>query len=124
MKTQVEKMLDKDVIRECTSPWSDSAILVPKKSENGKSKFMFFGDFRALNSVTNFDTYPLSVFEETTSNLHGSKYYSVLDCYSGFWQISIKEEQKERRAFQFHPSTTSSTNSPSVCRTAHRAFNG
>jgi len=99
MKTQVEKMLDKNVIRESTSPWSAPAILVPKKSENGKPKFRFCVDFRALNSVNKFDTYPLPVFEETTSNLHGSKYYSVLDCYSGFWQISIKEEHKERTGF-------------------------
>jgi len=50
--------------------------------------------------VTKFDIYPLPVFEETTSNLHGSKYYSVVDCYSGsFWQISIKEEHKERTGF-------------------------
>jgi len=99
MKTQVEKMLEKNVIRESTSPWSAPAILVPKKSENGKPKFRFCVDFRALNSVTKLDTYPLPVFEETTSNLHGSKYYSVLDCCSGFWQISIKEEHKERTGF-------------------------
>ena len=72
-------MLDKGVIRETTSPWAAPAILVPKKNENGKPKFRFSIDFRALNSMTNFDTYPLPVFEETTSNLHGSKYYSVLD---------------------------------------------
>ena len=58
MKTQVEKMLEKKVIRESTSPWSAPAILVPKKSENGKPKFRFCVDFRALNSVTKFDTYP------------------------------------------------------------------
>jgi len=49
--------------------------------------------------VTNFNKYPLPVFEETTSNLHGSNYYSVLDCYSGFWKIGIKEEHKEPTGF-------------------------
>ena len=49
--------------------------------------------------MTKFDTYPLPVFEETTSNLHGSKHYSVLDCYSGVWQISIMEEHKECTGF-------------------------
>ena len=39
------------------------------------------------------------MLEEKTSNLHGSKCYSVLDCYSGFWQISIREEHKERTGF-------------------------
>jgi hypothetical protein len=39
------------------------------------------------------------VFEETTFNLHGSKYYSVLAGFSGFWQIILKEEHLERTGF-------------------------
>ena len=98
MKTQVENMLQKGVIRECNSPWSAPALLVPKRSTDGKPKFRFV-DFRALNSVTKFDTYPLPVFDEATSTSHGSKYYSVLNCYGGFWQINIKEEHKEKTGF-------------------------
>jgi len=56
-------------------------------------------DFRALNAVTQFDTYPLPVFEETVATLHGSKYFSVIDCYSGFWQVKIAEEDKLKTAF-------------------------
>jgi len=67
MKSQIEKMLDKGVIRESNSPWSAPAILVPKQSPDGKPKFRFCVDFRALNSVTKFDTYPLPKFEETAS---------------------------------------------------------
>ena len=48
--------------------------------------------------MTNFDSYPLPVLGETTS-LFGSKYFSVLDCYSGFWQVPIKEEHWERTGF-------------------------
>jgi hypothetical protein len=95
MKAQIDDMLRKGVIRESTSPWSAPAILVPKKSPDGKPKFRFCVDFRALNSVTKFDAYPLPAFEDTISTLFGSKYFSVLDCYSGFWQVSIKEEHKE-----------------------------
>jgi hypothetical protein len=92
-------MLDKNIIRESQSPWSAPAILAPKKSLDGKPKYRFCVDFRALNAVTKFDSYPLPTFEETTSNLHGSKYFTVLDCYSGFWQVSIKEEHRERTGF-------------------------
>ena len=92
-------MLRKGVIRRSSSPWSAPAILVPKRSPDGKPKFRFCVDFRALNSVTKFDSYPLPVFEETTANLFGSKYFLVLDCYSGFWQVSIQEEHRERTAF-------------------------
>jgi hypothetical protein len=98
MRTQIQQMLNKGVIRERKSPWAAPAILVPKRNTNGKPKFRFCIDFRALN-VTNFDTYPLPVFEEITSSLHDSKYFSVLDCYSRFWQINIKEEHKERTGF-------------------------
>jgi len=73
MQTQIQQMLDKGVIRESKSPWSAPSILVPKRSTDGKPKFRFCVDFRALNEVTKFDTYPLPVFEETTSSLHGSK---------------------------------------------------
>jgi hypothetical protein len=52
-------MLDKGVIRESKSPWSAPAILVKKKSPDGKPKFRFCVDFRALKSVTKVDTYPL-----------------------------------------------------------------
>jgi hypothetical protein len=62
MQAQVEKMLEKGVIRESSSPWSASAILVPKKSVDGKPKYRFCVDFRALNSVAKFDSYPLPVF--------------------------------------------------------------
>jgi hypothetical protein len=34
-----------------------------------------------------------------TSTLVGSKYLSVLDCFSRYWQMNIKEEDKEKTAF-------------------------
>jgi hypothetical protein len=92
-------MLDKSIIRESSSPWSTPAILLPKKTLDVKPKYRFCVDFRALNSVTKFDSYPLPTFEETTSNVYGSKYFTVLDCYRRFWQVGIKEEHKERTGF-------------------------
>ena len=92
-------MLQTGVIRPSSSPWSVPAILVPKTLQDGKPNFRFCVDFRALNAVTKFDSYPLPRFDETTSTLFGSKYFTILDCYSGFWQVNIKEEHKERTAF-------------------------
>jgi len=58
MKAQVENMLAKGVIRESSSPWSAPAVLVPKKSADGKPKYRFCVDLRALNAVTKFDPTP------------------------------------------------------------------
>ena len=97
MRAQIENKLK--VIRESNSPWQSPAILVPKRSPDGKPKFRICVDFRALNSVNKFDSYPLPVLDETTSSLLGSKCFSVLDCYNGFWQVPIKEEHRERTGF-------------------------
>jgi hypothetical protein len=92
-------MLHNGVIRESNSPWSAPIILAPKKSPDSSKCLRFCIDFRSPNSVTKLDTYPLPVFEETTSTLYGAKYFTVLDCYSGFWQISIRESDREKTSF-------------------------
>jgi hypothetical protein len=84
MEAQVNDMLQKGVIRKSHSPWLTPAILVPKKRLDGKPRFGFCVDFRAFNAVTKFHTYPISRLEDGTSSLSGSKYFSVLNCYSGF----------------------------------------
>jgi len=77
------KMLHKGDIIPSQSPWASPVVLVPKKSENGTPKYRFCVDFRALNTVTKYDRYRLPRFEQTLT-LSGSKYFSVLDCFSGF----------------------------------------
>jgi hypothetical protein len=99
MDNQIKDMLNKGVVEESSSPWASPAILVPKRSPDGTPKYRFCVDFRAFYAVTQFDTYPLPLLEETVSTLHGSKYFSVLDCYSGFCQVKIAEEDKLKTAF-------------------------
>ena len=96
---QIQDMLKKGVISESNSPWSAPVVLVPKKSADGKPKYRFCVDYRALNAVTKFDSYPLPRFEETTSTLAGSKFFTVLDAFSGFWQISIYEPHRQKIGF-------------------------
>ena len=98
MKTQVEKMLQ-GMIKDSDSPWSAPAILVPKKSLDVKPKYRYLVDFRALNAVMKFNPYPLPALDEAASTLFSSKYFSVLDCFSNFLQVSIKEGHRERTAF-------------------------
>jgi hypothetical protein len=94
MKAQVEKMLDNGIIEMSSFPWSAPTILVPKKSPN-ESRNLVWVDFRFLHAIPKFERYPLTVFEETTSTPYGSKYFSVIGCYSGFCHVIIKEEHKE-----------------------------
>jgi hypothetical protein len=99
MKTQVEKMLQQGVIRESDSPCFAPAILVSKENLDGKPKYRFCVDFRALNAVTRFNLYPLPAMDEAASTLFGSRYFSVLDMFLRFLQVSIMGDHRERTAF-------------------------
>jgi hypothetical protein len=72
---------------------------LPKKSLDRKPKYRFCVDFRTLNKITTFEKYPLPVFNETVSTLHGTRFFSVIDLYSGFCQIKLPEEDKLETAF-------------------------
>jgi hypothetical protein len=79
MKSQIIDMLDNGVIRESSSPWSASAILIPKKSPDGQSKYGFCVDFSTLNTIIKYESYPIPIFEETVAKPDGCKYFSNLD---------------------------------------------
>ena len=98
MQRQVQDMLDKNVILESQSPWSAPPILVPKKSLDGKPKYRFCVHFRALNAVTKFDSSTCPHLRKLPP-LCMAQYFTVLDCYSGFWQVRIKEEHREHTGF-------------------------
>lgn len=56
-------------------------------------------DFRKLNLQTIKDAYLLPNLEESFSALSGSKWFSVLDLKSGYYQIEMCEEDKPKTAF-------------------------
>jgi len=80
MQNQVQKMLDKGVIRHSIRHGPHPRFWFQKNGPDGKSHYRFCLDFRALNSVTRLDPYPLPLLEEATSTLYRSKYFSVFDC--------------------------------------------
>jgi transposase InsO family protein len=60
-------------------------------------------DYRQLNARTVKDAYALPRIEELLDTLAGSKYFSVLDLKSGYHQVEVREEHKERTAFTVAP---------------------
>jgi hypothetical protein len=96
---QVKTMLEKGIIEPSASGSNFPAILIPKRSLDGTPRFRFCVDFRALNQVTKPDIYYLFIFEETMSTLHGSRFFSTLDCKSGFHQVKVTKADRDKTTF-------------------------
>ena len=88
-------MLENKVIKKSRSPWASPLVLVQKK--DGSHRFCV--DFRKLNEATVKDNYPLPLINETLDQLEGARYFTTLDLASGYWQIALDEESKEKTAF-------------------------
>ena len=92
---ELDKMLSLGVIEPSDSPWSSPIVLARKK--NGQIRFCI--DFRAVNSITRKDSYPLPNILQTFDTLKGAQYFSTLDLASGYWQIEMHPEDKAKTAF-------------------------
>ena len=100
VKEHLREMLEKGVIRESKSPYSSPVVLVRKKRDNS---LRFCIDYRRLNAITKRDATDLPRIDESFEALKGAKIFSTLDLIKGFWQVPMKEEDKEKTAFTVGP---------------------
>ena len=95
LQENVELMRKLGVIEESQSPWASPVLLVPKKDGSRR----FCTDFRALNSVTKSDVFPLPRIDDILDKLGSCQYFTSIDLKHAFWQIPMREIDKEKTAF-------------------------
>jgi len=100
MNQQITKMLDDGIIRSRMSQWNAPLLVVSKKTDaSGKQKLRIVIDFRELNDLTIGDFFPLPNITDILDQLGNAKYFSTLDLASGYHQISMHDEHKNKTAF-------------------------
>ncbi|GBO31034.1 Transposon Tf2-9 polyprotein, partial [Araneus ventricosus] len=98
-KQEIQKLLEAGIIEPSTSNYSFPIIFVKKKSDSKKLKFRMVVDYRLLNSVTESFKICLPKIADILHEISGKKWYSVLDLKSAFFQIKLKNSDKQKLAF-------------------------
>ena len=95
VKQEIEKLLELKVIEPSHSAWASPIVPVPKP--DGSIRLCI--DYRRLNSITTPDPYYMITLDEILERVGCSGCLSKLDLSKGYYQIGIKEEDKEKTTF-------------------------
>jgi len=95
---QLQRQRDLRVIEPLSAKWAFPVVLVP----NPDGTMLFCVDYRQSNEVTVRVVYPLPRMDDCMDFLGDAKVFSMLDCNSGFWQIPVADEDRDKTTFIFH----------------------
>jgi hypothetical protein len=96
MEKEVKKLLDAQIIVPLRySEWV--ANLVPVRKKSGEIRLCV--DFRNLNRSSRKDNYPLPNMEHILQKVTGASRISMIDGFSGYNQISVMPEDREKTTF-------------------------
>ncbi|XP_073318838.1 retrovirus-related Pol polyprotein from transposon 412 [Pagrus major] len=117
VRHHIQELLAAGIIKESHSPYASPIVIVRKK--NGKVRMCI--DYRLLNSRTIPDQYTMPRIDDVLDCLTRSKWFSVLDLRSGYYQVEMSEEDKEKTAllcplgfFQFERMPQGITGAPAT----------
>ena len=98
IEDEVRKMLKAGVIVPIQSAWASPVVLVNKR--DGSVRFCV--DYRALNSITKPDLFPLPRIDDCLDVLGGNDTFTTMDACSAYWQVPMAEDSIHKTAMVTH----------------------
>jgi hypothetical protein len=96
VKAKVHHLLEARFIEPIAYPtWLANVVMVQKKS----GKWRMCIDFMSLIKACPKDNFPLPRIDKIIDSAAGCEVMSLLDCFSGYHQIYMKEEDKASTSF-------------------------
>ena len=94
-KGAFKTLLDEGIIRPSDSPWASPLHMVPKSKPG---EWRVTGDYRALNSNTKPDRYPIPHIQDLGAHLHGKKIFSKIDLLRAYHQVPMNPDDIAKTA--------------------------
>ena len=95
VKTELDDMLENDIIETTSSEWASPIVMVKKK--DGSLRMCV--DYRRLNAVSHIDAYPMPRIDDLIDGLGNARFISTLDLTRGYWQLPVAEKDRHKTAF-------------------------
>lgn len=96
LKTQLDELLSKGLIRPSVSPWGALVIFFKKKD----GTLWLCINYRMLNKATVKNKYPLPCIDDIFDQMKGATVYSKIDLRSGYHQLRVKDEDILKTTFR------------------------
>lgn len=97
VKSELDSMVKLGVIRKMDN--EVSPVVSPMVIVRKNSKLRICLDPTDVNKNIQRRYYPLKSIEEIAARVHGSRYFTLLDCTRGFWQIKVSKRTEPYLAF-------------------------